>query len=401
MAISLIVAAGGLGTRFDQGLEKKEKANQAPSKLFYSLQNKPILVHTLSRFQGIPAINEVLVAVPQTTLPTVKRWAHAYKIKGVRWVKGGKTRAESVWNALQKVRPKNEWVMVHDGARPLITPEDIKTLCRAAEGQGIDGAILARRVVPTLKKVAVESSVIESTIDRRDLYEAETPQLLRKKSLTEAYRQHPDAFGATDEASLLEAMQAKVRVVSHDSWNPKITAFQDLKLAEAYLRGAAQTMQRTGLGFDCHRLVPKRPLYLGGVKIPFSKGALGHSDGDALLHAITDALLGATGQGDIGEHFSDRKKKYKNIRSTKILETIMRKTRQLGWQIVNVDSNVILEKPRLGPRKRAIRRQIARLLGIAEENVSVKAKTAEGLGPEGEGLAIRCEAVVTVTRLAP
>lgn len=399
MAISLIVAAGGMGTRFDSGADKTETA-PAQSKLFYSLQDKPILVHTLARFQNIPAITEVLVAVPQTSLPTVKRWSRTYQLKGIRWIKGGKTRAESVWNALRQLKQKNEWVMVHDGARPLVTPDDIKTLCREAARNGADGLVLARRVVPTLKKVAAESREIEHTVDRRDLYEAETPQLVRKKSLAAAYERHPDAFAATDEASLLEYMKAKVRVVTHTNWNPKITAYQDLKLAEAYLNGAAPALQRTGLGFDCHRLVPKRPLYLGGVKIPFSKGALGHSDGDALLHAITDALLGATGQGDIGEHFSDRKKKYKNIRSTKILESIMLKTRKLGWQVVNVDSNVILEKPRLGPRKRAIRRQIAKLLGIAEENVSVKAKTAEGLGAEGQGLAVRCEAIVTVRKVA-
>ena len=153
---------------------------------------------------------------------------------------------------------------------------------------------------------------------------------------------------------------------------------------------------RIGLGRDTHRLVAGRKFYLGGVRIPFEKGALGHSDGDALLHAAADALLGAVGSGDIGEWFSDRNPRFKGLRSEKILKTVLEEVRRKGWAPACLDTVILLEKPRLGPHKKVIRAHLAKLLGLAEDCVSVKAKTLEGLGPEGQGLAVTCEALVTL-----
>jgi 2-C-methyl-D-erythritol 2,4-cyclodiphosphate synthase len=154
-----------------------------------------------------------------------------------------------------------------------------------------------------------------------------------------------------------------------------------------------------GFGRDTHRLVLGRKFYLGGVRIPFEKGAIGHSDGDALLHALSDAILGGVGAGDIGEWFSDKNPRYKNIRSEIILKKVLSEAKKRGWAPFHVDTVVILERPRLTAYKPAIRKKMAGLLELEETSVSVKAKTQEGLGPEGQGLAVTCEVIVTLRSL--
>ena len=329
--------------------------------------------------------------------PEVKKWVRQIKGSKVRWVLGGKTRAESVLNALKKTSPRSDWIMVHDGARPLVTSSAIKQILKA--GEGWDGVILARKVVPTIKKVFTEDGHILETVDRNSLYEAETPQMVRRQVLLKAYEQNPKALDATDEAGLLEAIGARVRVVPHGDWNPKLTTLTDLMLAKAMIEKNISQEVRVGIGFDTHRLVKGRKFYLGGIVIPSPKGALGHSDGDALLHAIADAVLGAIGAGDIGEWFSDRDPKFKNIRSTRILKTILAEAKRRGWKPYHVDTNIILESPKLYAHKPKIRKSVAKCLGLAERDVSIKARTREGLGPEGEGLAVTCEAVVSMKQI--
>jgi 2-C-methyl-D-erythritol 2,4-cyclodiphosphate synthase len=217
--------------------------------------------------------------------------------------------------------------------------------------------------------------------------------------LLKAYQQNPRALEATDEAGLLEAIGARVRVVSHADWNPKLTTLQDLMLAKAITEQNVSPEVRVGIGFDTHRLVKGRKFYLGGIIIPSPKGALGHSDGDALLHALADAILGAIGAGDIGEWFSDRDPKIKNIRSTKILDVILAEAKRKGWQPYHADTNIILESPKLYAFKPRIRRSVAKCLRLPEKDVSIKARTREGLGPEGKGLAVTCESVVSMRKL--
>jgi 2-C-methyl-D-erythritol 2,4-cyclodiphosphate synthase len=215
-----------------------------------------------------------------------------------------------------------------------------------------------------------------------------------------AYRENPNAFLATDESSLVESVGGQMKVHPHSGWNVKVTTPEDLKLAEGLLSvGATRRVAPTikiGFGRDTHRLVKGRKLYLGGVHIPFEKGALGHSDGDALLHAVADAILGATGSGDIGEWFSDKSPRFKGIRSEKILRKVLEEARQRGWVPQQMDSVITLERPRLGNRKKEIRKKLARMTGLPEASISIKAKTAEGLGPEGEGLAVTCEALAVL-----
>jgi len=433
MRVSLIIPAAGLGSRFRQSLGPSDKTVSARhSKLFYQLDGEPVLLKTLRAFRKIPEIRETIVAISPEMRPEVKSWVRSIKDSKVRWILGGKTRAESVWNALKKTSLQSDWIMVHDGARPLVTPSAIQQVLKA--GKDWDGVILARKVVPTIKKVLTEDGHIRETVDRSPLYEAETPQLVRREVLLKAYKQIPKAFEATDEAGLLEAVGARVRVVPHSDWNPKLTTATDLVLAEAMIRArsidhrkidsrrhceearkadaaisfgkikiaspAARNDQiRFGIGFDTHRLVKGRKFYLGGIVIPSPKGALGHSDGDALLHALADAILGVIGAGDIGEWFSDRDPKYKNIRSTKILGTILAEAKRQGWQPYHADTNIILESPKLYAYKPKIRKNVAKCLGLPEKDVSIKARTREGLGPEGEGLAVTCEAVVSMRKM--
>jgi 2-C-methyl-D-erythritol 4-phosphate cytidylyltransferase/2-C-methyl-D-erythritol 2,4-cyclodiphosphate synthase len=420
MRVSLIIPAAGLGSRFQQSLSRSDKKvspcrleNQT-SKLFYQLNGEPVLLKTLRAFGNIPGIRETIVAISPEMRPEVKRWARSVQGSKVRWILGGKTRAESVWNALKKTSPRSDWVMVHDGARPLVTPHAIRQVLKASKNW--EGVILARKVVPTIKKVLTEDGYIRETVDRGTLYEAETPQLVRRDAILKAYRQNPRAFEATDEASLLEAIGARVRVVPHGDWNPKLTTLTDLALAEAMIRapsplssppswgrgqgeGGLSPEVRVGIGFDTHRLVKGRKFYLGGVVIPSPKGALGHSDGDALLHALADAILGAIGAGDIGEWFSDRDPKFKNIRSTKILGTILGEAKRRGWRPFHADTNIILESPKLYAHKAGIRKSVAKCLELPEQDVSIKARTREGLGPEGKGLAVTCEAVVSMRKV--
>lgn len=389
MKVSLILAAGGSSSRFRESLPPRTPSN----KLFMPLGGKPLFLHSLPVFHQHPEIAETLIAVPQNLRSQVKRLLTQARFENVKVVNGGASRAESVMRALRKSNPRNEWVMVHDAARPFVSSGSLQKLLQAAPAS--DGVILAKKVVPTLKQVDA-SGKISATVDRSQIFEAETPQLVRRKVLEKAYRENPQALQATDEASLLESVKATVRVVAHESWNPKVTHFQDFELAEAFLNSGA--VSRTGLGKDTHRLVAGRKLMLGGLHVPFEKGCLGHSDGDALLHAIADALLGAAAMGDIGEWFSDRDPRFKNIASSKMLEQIAGAVKKQGWHVEHVDSVVILEKPKLGPLKKKMQEKIAALLKIKSDQVSIKAKTAEGLGPEGEGLSVTCEAIATLRK---
>ena len=389
MRATLILAAAGSGERFRKSL--KNGSAKIPSKLFFPLDGKPLLARTLKAFEKHPSIKEIIVAAPSKDLPALRRLLKEEKLRRVRSLAGGKTRAESVWKALNQTRPANPWILVHDGARPFLAQESLKKLLR--EGENFGAAILAKKVVPTLKK-GDPRGVIHQTVDRSSLFEAETPQMVRRSDLLQAYRENPRAFEATDEASLVESIGKPVKLVEHVRWNPKITTLADLELAEAYLRKKAGA--RSGFGRDTHRLVKGRKFYLGGVRIPFEKGPLGHSDGDALLHAVCDALLGAAGAGDIGQWFSDRNPKFKNIPSSRMLEKIFGEIKRRGFSVAHLDSVVHLERPRLGPYREKIRRKIAALLEIKPAAVSVKAKTGEGLGAVGKGRAIFCEALVTL-----
>ncbi len=405
MRISLIIAAGGSGSRFQAGLKKKQSPSSAwpASKLFYSLAGTPLIFRTLDRFNKIPEIAEIVMAVPRGFETKMRGWTKQPGRKPLTCVAGGKTRAESVAKALRRTSKRQPWVMVHDGARPLVAEQAVRALiARAARASAPDALLLAKKVVPTIKKVQPGRSVVEATLDRKYLVEAETPQLFRRVALEDSYktlRTAAKGWTPTDEASLLERAGYPAEVVTHDSWNPKITTLADFELADAFLKRAEPSGDRLGMGSDTHRLIAGRPFRLGGVLLPSGYGPLGHSDGDALIHALIDALLGALALGDIGDFFSDKNSKYKNKPSVEMLAEVLGRVRKQGWRPAQVDTTVHLERPRLGPFKKIIRKNLARFLALPEDYVGVKAKTFEGVGTGGAGLLVRCEALAVLRRI--
>jgi 2-C-methyl-D-erythritol 4-phosphate cytidylyltransferase/2-C-methyl-D-erythritol 2,4-cyclodiphosphate synthase len=326
---------------------------------------------------------------------------------------GGATRADTVKNALKALLDEgcspNDWVLVHDAARCLITPEQINYLIDECQNDAV-GGLLACPVADTLK--ASNHGRIKSTIDRAGKWAAQTPQMFRIGQLETALDKALQAGKpVTDEASALESIGQQPKLVNASSQNFKITYPEDFALAEAILQSRKHQTNMTatfaptfriGEGWDTHQLVDQaatgRKLILGGVEIPFTKGLLGHSDADALCHAITDALLGAAALGDIGKHFPDTDSRFKGVNSIALLRHTAALVRANGWQIGNIDSTVIAQAPKLAPYMDAMRRNLSTALGVDVNQVNVKAKTAEKMGPVGEGLAMEARAVVMLCR---
>jgi 2-C-methyl-D-erythritol 4-phosphate cytidylyltransferase/2-C-methyl-D-erythritol 2,4-cyclodiphosphate synthase len=291
------------------------------------------------------------------------------------------------------VPPAADVVVVHDAARPLVSADLITRTIEAASAHG--GAIAAVPATDTVKR-ACNGRVIDATIARDEVFLAQTPQAFLRSVLQDALARGGDD-NATDESALVERAGHQVVLVSGDARNVKITTPDDLKTAERMV-GNFPSALRIGNGYDLHRLVEGRPLILGGVRIPFEKGLAGHSDADAVCHAVTDAILGAVGAGDIGRHFPDTDAKWKDADSLKLLSRANDVVSGLGYTVSNIDVVVIAERPKLLPYADAMRGNVARALGIAIEQVSVKGKTNEGLGATGTGEAIAVHAVALVTR---
>jgi 2-C-methyl-D-erythritol 4-phosphate cytidylyltransferase/2-C-methyl-D-erythritol 2,4-cyclodiphosphate synthase len=386
MKVSCLIPAAGFGERF------KRSCPGQPRKLDLLLGGKTLLERTLEPFLASRQVAEIVLAVPPGKVGRFRKRFSGLKGKTLKVVPGGKLRTDSVWNALRASSPKIPWVIVHDAARPLLDPKILGSfLVRLAKKKAL---IVARPVHPTLK-YGPEGRILR-TVPREGLWEAETPQGFRRDILGKAYRNYfKKPFPATDEASLVEAVGVPTFLFKNTAPNPKITEFSDYQLAEKMTRSAP----KVGIGFDIHRLVPGRALWLGGLKIPHTKGTLGHSDGDPILHAVSDALLGALALGDIGEYFSDRSPKTKNMKSSKILSQVYGLVREKGYELVHADINVMIEKPRLESFKQKIRGRVARILKLPMDRISLKARTAEGLGPIGEGNAAAAQAIVVLEKL--
>ncbi len=395
MKVSAILTAAGAGLRLKQ--TSAESLNLP--KAFWPLNGAPILFYSLKALLESALVNEIIITLPPAYVRKFKKELEATGkgIKPVRVTAGSSSRALSVYEGIKKSSKSSGIILVHDAARPFITKSGVDQVLKAARKSG--AAIAAKRVTSTVKESEENgTSKIFRTVPREKLWEAETPQAAKREWLVEAYSEFSrQPFAASDEASLLENIGKPVRLVELGSPNLKITTGQDLQIAGKILNGRSEL--RIGHGSDIHRLVKGRPFILGGERLKWRLGPLGHSDGDALLHALSDAILGATGKGDIGEYFSDRKKKFKNISSIKILDSVISLARESGWQIVNADCTVHLEKPRLGEFKLKIRKRLAKSLKLGVESVNVKAKTREGFGPIGAGEAVACEATVLVKRM--
>ncbi len=313
-------------------------------------------------------------------------------------VAGGATRSDSVRAGLAAVPPEATIVCVHDGARPFA---DAALFARviAAVRDGADAAIPGTPVADTIKQVAADGAVVSTPV-RDTLRAVQTPQAFRASVLRAA---HAAGGEATDDAALVEAAGGRVVVVDGDVRNRKITDPADLRWAREQVAtqgGTAMTATRVGQGFDIHRFSddPARPLVLGGVVFPDHRGLHGHSDADAVAHAVTDALLGAAGLGDIGEHFPDTDPRWKGADSIELLRHAASLVREAGWTVGNVDCAVVCEAPKLSPRKAEMQQRLSEAAG---GTVTVKGRRAEGLGTLGRQEGIAVWAVAIINRQGP
>jgi 2-C-methyl-D-erythritol 4-phosphate cytidylyltransferase / 2-C-methyl-D-erythritol 2,4-cyclodiphosphate synthase len=312
--------------------------------------------------------------------------ANAY---GIRAAEGRAFRASSIPTELE-----NAVVLVHDGARPWASPELAASVARAAAEKG--AAIPVLPLSDTPKSVSPDGKVTGHPT-RSSLAAAQTPQAFRFVPLLEAHRKAAaEGFDCTDDAELWARYAGPVFWVKGETENRKITFRADLGLDDAEAKSA--TALRVGQGWDLHRLVPGRRLMLGGVEIPSELGEEAHSDGDVLLHAVIDALLGAAALGDIGSHFPPEDESWRDADSRRLARTAAELVRGAGYEIVNIDCTVVLERPRLGPHRDAMRASMAEALGVDSSAISVKAKTSEGVDAAGEGRAIEAQAIVLLNK---
>jgi 2-C-methyl-D-erythritol 4-phosphate cytidylyltransferase / 2-C-methyl-D-erythritol 2,4-cyclodiphosphate synthase len=387
MHVTAIIAAGGAGRRLGAGVPKQ----------LLTLGDVPILQRSVEAFLTHPLITDVVVALPTALAAAPPEW-----LKGVRVVSGGESRQASVANAFDHVPPHSDVVLVHDAARPFVTAETISRAIDAAAAHG--AAIVAVPVSDTVKRTAHGRDVIAETIPRDQVFLAQTPQAFRRSILGEAVALGRSGVEETDEAALVERAGHPVRVVAGELSNVKITTAADLEAARERLArpSTPAAVARVGVGYDLHRLVEGRLLLLAGVTIPSDRGAQGHSDADAICHAVTDAILGAARAGDIGQLYPDTDPRWKDASSVDMLRNAVTLVRNRGWEVENVDVVVILERPKLSPHRAAMEASLAAALEISADAVSIKAKTNEGLDAVGRGEAIATHAVALLrSRPAP
>jgi 2-C-methyl-D-erythritol 4-phosphate cytidylyltransferase / 2-C-methyl-D-erythritol 2,4-cyclodiphosphate synthase len=385
LQVAAIIAAGGRGTRF---------GGDRPKQLL-TLAGRPILERSIDAFVRSPLVHEIVVAVPADLIVALPDYLQQAD-RRIEVVAGGPRRQDSVANAFARVADRADVVIVHDAARPLVSGDLIRRTIEGAVETG--AAIAAVRSRDTVKR-GDASGLVMATLPRDEIFLAQTPQAFRTSVLRDALAVAEQVGAASDEAMLAERAGYRVKLVAGDPRNLKITTPEDLAIAEQLLRGgAARTMMRIGNGYDLHRLVDGRRLVLGGVTIPFEKGLQGHSDADAVCHAITDAILGAAGAGDIGRHFPDTDPAWKDANSIRLLGLAGDVIRNAGFTIVNVDVVVIAQRPKLLPHVDAMRQNVARALAIAPDQVSVKGKTNEGVDSMGTGESIAVHAVALLKR---
>ena len=365
-------------------------------KQFLLLGGRPIIELAVSALAASPQIDGIILAVPPS-LTEEARGAYLGQPKILRIVDGGEERQDSVENALAAVPAEAEVILVHDVVRPFVSPELLK---RCVEMAREHGAVVP--VVPvrdTVKEWDRERKSL-STVDRSLLFRAQTPQAFKASILRDAYgKAHAEGRRGTDDASLVESAGYPVTPIPGEESNLKITVNEDLRMAKGLLGEAPDF--RIGLGGDAHRLVEGRELWLGGVRVEYPRGLLGHSDGDVLLHAIADAIYGAMGDRDIGHHFPADRDETRGIESRRILAHARGRMAETGFSLVGLDAVVVCEEPRIAPIASKLRASIAEILGVPAEKVNLKGKTTEGMGFEGRKEGISAWAVALLRSTAP
>jgi 2-C-methyl-D-erythritol 4-phosphate cytidylyltransferase/2-C-methyl-D-erythritol 2,4-cyclodiphosphate synthase len=394
----LVMPAAGSGTRF---------GGDAP-KQYAPLAGRTVLEWALEPFLADSRCAHVVVALAagDTGFEPVARRLGAQHAARLSTVTGGAQRSQSVRNALGVLASRaaaDDWVLVHDAARPCLSAQDLERLLSGGATHAV-GALLAVPAADTLKRArggAGLDPVVGDTVERSGLWRALTPQMFRYGRLCAALdAAHAAGRWPTDEAQALEWQAEQALLVEGAATNFKITTSADLALAATVLgartrqggeRGGA--VMRMGSGFDVHAFGPGDFIMLGGVRVPHSHGVRAHSDGDVVLHALCDALLGAAGLGDIGEHFRDTDPKWRGADSAGFVAAVLAMLAAQHLTVVNVDITVVAQAPRVAPFRAAMRQRVAQLLSVVEERVNIKATTTESLGFLGRAEGIAAQAV--------
>ena len=373
MKAYVILLAAGKGLR--AGLKQ--------NKMFAQLAGRTPLEYSLRACKKAGCFENAVIVCQECEMQKARRIAGRLFPHAIYAV-GGVTRQESAYAGLRALPADADIVAIHDGARCFITPELIVRCVQSCEvyGSGVAG----RRCTDTVKTIDAADYFVH-TLNRDEIILVETPQVFRRAEIAEAYEAaFRDGFTGTDDAGLMERIGKPVRLVESREENFKLTIPHDFIRGERQLWESRQ--MRVGQGYDIHALVPGRRLILGGVEIPHEKGLLGHSDADALTHALIDALLGAAALGDIGEWFPDTDPAYQGADSMLLLEQVREALEEKFWEILNIDATIFAEKPKLSLYKEGIRQNIAEALNLSLEQVNIKAKTAEKFGAVGGGEAI-------------
>lgn len=369
-------------------------------KLFSPLAGIPLLARTVERLHSSPYVDETVVVLRPERLEDGRQLARERGWQRVRFCTGGPRRQDSVRLGLESLEGDG-WVLIHDGARPFLTPNLVERGLEAAAEKG--AAVPALPLSDTVKRVS-PSGLVEETPPREMLWSVQTPQVFRLSLIREAHRHFassPQTF--TDDAALLETLGHPVAVFQGEADNFKVTSAEDLRRAEVLWRFQEQPPEesgllRIGLGYDIHRLRAGRRLVLGGVEVPFSRGLVGHSDADVLTHAVMDALLGAAGLGDIGTHFPPEDPTWKDAPSLSLLERVVEMLSAAGWVPRQVSAVLVAEQPRLGPFIPMMRARLAERLGLSPQEVGIQVTTNEGLGDLGRGEGMAAWAVAQIGR---
>jgi 2-C-methyl-D-erythritol 4-phosphate cytidylyltransferase/2-C-methyl-D-erythritol 2,4-cyclodiphosphate synthase len=376
-AIALIVAAGR-GSRF----------GAAAPKQYVELAGRPVLRHSLETFLKHPQIDAVRVVIHADDRAMYD--AAASGLSPLEPVTGGATRQESVRRGLESLRDRAPGiVLIHDAARPLVDSALIDRMLAALAAS--PGAIPALPVADTVKRAS--NGIVQQTLDRQTLWRAQTPQAFRYGDIMAA---HNAAAGRelTDDAAVAEAAGLAVALVPGQEENFKVTTEADLIRARQLLVPATDI--RVGNGFDVHRFGPGDKIMLCGIEVPHTQGLVGHSDADVGLHALTDAILGAIGAGDIGQHFPPGDPRWRGADSSRFLAHAAALVAERGGRLLSLDVTIICERPKIGPHRAAMIARIAEILGLDPSRVSVKATTTEGLGFTGRREGIAAQATATV-----
>ena len=364
-----IILAGGESKRFNSKIPKS----------YHLYKGKPLILHSINKAKEYTKFAKIIVVINKKH----KRFIKKLNIKNIKIVEGGKNRAESAYRGLKSIYKNNfKNVFIHDAARPNFT---LKLLDKLNKELKLNDCVIPAIKTNDSVKKKIKDKIVN--LKKENIYFTQTPQAFNYKKLFKL--QSNKSAETTDDASLFINAGEKIKIISGETNNIKITINSDIKIKNSI---------KYGIGFDVHRLVPKKKLYLGGIKIPSTIGTLGHSDGDPVLHAIIDALLGACGKGDIGQKFSNQNKKFKNIRSTILLKKIVNEIKFIGFRINNIDINIITQKPKIQKYKKKIVSCIAKLCEISNRQINIKGKTTEKLGVIGKEKAIACEVIVSVIK---